>query len=664
MSGTSSGGSRDPKGSHAASGHVGQRETERCSIAWFSAVVLIGSRLVDAQSQYFETLPYRDPTQCERNQCLSVRLPYCREHLEGFYLLEKACEGGQICTDCAYGNKSTAPAICRCENPPFSITVGYGEECNAGKVCAPGVGECYRPCYTYVHSTMCPTGHCMWDNKNFLCVSKPPPIVNPLWSQSDHIPSVVGQADHILDNTDPGSYPIDFVHFKASAHGYRIRGKLLDNVTMLETIFLNLDRSNDGLLQKEEYAVLPNILSTIDAAIAADEGFDDSNNSAGPQAQTARARQLQGTDEPSPTPEVCGSQFPRKYYCSFDVSCKEDCKECGWKSATDEAFSTCVRPTPSACRADGKQVYCISDDSCHPPGDCSRCVDRPVIDYSQSQCLAMWWNSTPLDSWTDWVCRYRSKNGMPCRHDQDCVYGLRRCLNGKCAPKQPYNAAHLCDNDYDCPHLNHFCPKDPTGDKNPYWIQYCRRQREEGATCSEDRECQPVSRCNLAEPQPRCRRLFSLPDGSIAYDDLFCSSGWRDRNNKCATPARSKEAGRSCDNDRRCATTDQTGRTGRCVCKAWWDTDDAKYCEPVAGDYARHQEKLRDWVWFRTSNCGHFWTEEDCLSVFGNEALKLRLAWECETQELSGGPYLPPPDCGIVDEARFPDPCARLKSLR
>eukprot|EP00913_Durusdinium_trenchii_P016995 g15980.t1 len=182
-------------------------------------------------------------------------------------------------------------------------------------------------------------------------------------------------------------------------------------------------------------------------------------------------------------------------------------------------------------------------------------------------------------------------------------------------------------------------------------------------TCAEDRECEPGLRCNVGEPQPRCRKLFSLKIGALAAEDVFCEFGWRDRDGKCAPPAQSKQAGRSCDTDLDCETTDETGRTGSCTCKAWWDKDDPKYCKPVSGDFAKHQEALRDYLWFRASRCGTFWTEAECLRIFGNEAMRLKLAVECEEQQLSGGPYAPPEECRIVDSERFGDRCAMMNEL-
>merc|ERR1719159_2068084 len=110
---------------------------------------------------------------------------------------------------------------------------------------------------------------------------------------------------------------------------------------------------------------------------------------------------------------------------------------------------------------------------------------------------------------------------MKCVHDQDCLHGMRRCLNGECQPLQPYNASHLCEHDDDCAHKGYYCPEDATGDQNPYWVQYCRQQKTEGEMCLADRECLPDHRCNLAESAPRCRRLFSLPIGEYASEQYL-----------------------------------------------------------------------------------------------------------------------------------------------
>ncbi|CAK0873268.1 unnamed protein product [Prorocentrum cordatum] len=81
------------------------------------------------QSVYFEVLSFREPGQCERHQCMSARRDECRDHLEGYYLKEKGCPDGQICTRCTYpAANSTDPTICECENPPFSTIADYNQD--------------------------------------------------------------------------------------------------------------------------------------------------------------------------------------------------------------------------------------------------------------------------------------------------------------------------------------------------------------------------------------------------------------------------------------------------------------------------------------------------------------------------------------------------------
>jgi hypothetical protein len=51
------------------------------------------------------------------------------------------------------------------------------------------------------------------------------------------------------------------------------------------------------------------------------------------------------------------------------------------------------------------------------------------------------------------------------------------------------------------------------------------------------------------------------------------------------------------------------------------------------------------------------------MKVFPGEATTKKLEMQCEEQELSGGPYLPPADScnGLTDPERFPDYCAQLR---
>merc|ERR1740138_1388938 len=441
---------------------------------------MFGPEAVSSQNTDFHVLPFRDPGQCERMQCLSVSTETCREHLPGFYLREKGCQDGQICTNCQYGERTD----CRCENPPYAVEATYGQECNLGKICGQGQGICFRPCGTYLHTTLCPSTHCHWNTQSGLCESTQDGVDLMRWTLTE-VGTVATQAAQIVDSTPAGAFPIGFATFRASTVGYRIHGVLLENITEPESMFLKLDTNRDGYLQPAEYSLLPTILGQLNTVVEEQQAAEQA-------AEAARRLSAGGLV----TPEICNAQ--QMFYCSFDVSCKADCTACGWKTATDRAFATCVIPSPPTCFADGGKVYCPSDELCHPSGDCSRCWDRPIVDHSQHLCLSLWWDPVPSQQWANWVCRFRNKVGMPCRHDQDCIHGMKRCLLGTCQPLQPYNPNQTCSTDLDCPHLNYYCPADPTGGENQYWVNYCRRQREEGLTCTQHNECLPDLRCNIA----------------------------------------------------------------------------------------------------------------------------------------------------------------------
>lgn len=617
-----------------------------------AALLLAGTPLCAGQSVFFETMQYREPGQCERHQCLSQRLTECRDHLEGSYLKEKGCTNGQICTKCTYpGQNDSQPTICICENPPYSVTAHYNQECNIGAVCS--TGQCFRPCHTFLHATLCPKGHCQWDTSSEACIGKIAEIPTYKWTATPTgtptIPIVYeDQGQYIVASTHASFLPMKFSYFKESAEGYRINGILVNNITSFETMFALLDIDGDGRLNTIEFGGLPAMLTKL-AATARRLKEEEPDDGLSPE-----ARRL--------TAQVCGSQG--KFYCSFDAACKDDCEQCGWKSAHDRAFSQCTVPTPDVCNADQGRVFCSSDDLCKKDG-CSDCLGKPEVDFSQHTCLARWWDPEPLTTWSNWVCRYRHESGMPCTHDQDCISGLRRCLGGSCQPMAPYDVNHKCASDHDCPHIGYYCPADPTDGENQYWVQYCRRQGDVGTFCKADRDCQPELGCNLAEFNPTCQRFFSLGIGFLASSDDLCEFGWRDRDGRCAPAAKSKNVGGACDTDADCVTTDATGRTGQCVCKVWWQESDSRYCEPVAGDYDNHFEKYRNYLWFKVVNCGNHWNEEECLNVFGNEAVRLKYDFECEKQKLVNGPFLPPPDCGIqADDPRFVDACARLDAAR
>merc|ERR550514_1068238 len=457
----------------------------------------------------------------------------------------------------------------------------------------------------------------MFNTTTYLCEDAPPALDPVRWKQLRH-----GKDPH------PSSFPMDFKEFEIGARGYRVMGYPLEEMILLETMFIQMDGNNDGSLSMVEYERLPGMLDALDQ-----EAHHKMN-----QTSDDDVRRLQSSTELNP--EVCNEQG--KVYCSFDATCKWNCSSCGWKSAKDAEFYMCVQPTPESCHNDGGKEYCPADRSCHPDGDCSERAEMPIVDYSQHVCLVPWWNKDPPKQWSNWVCRHRKKVGMSCRNDMDCIYGVRRCLKGQCQPLQPYNENHTCEEDFDCPHIGYYCPEDPTDGEDPYFVKYCRRQKEVGDKCVADRECSAMARCNTGDKPSRCRGLFSLRIGSPAVDPALCILGWTDKYNVCAQPAKSKSVGRSCESDLDCVTTDQTGKLGECRCKKWWDSGDSKYCAPVAGDFANHQEKLRNWLYFKASRCGSFWSNEACVEEWSHQGgFQAFYALKCEEQSLSKGPYLP-----------------------
>merc|ERR1712216_1009401 len=77
-------------------------------------------------------------------------------------------------------------------------------------------------------------------------------------------------------------FPQGFEDFKKSADGYMLQGILLQDLIQLESMFLQLDQNNDGLLQSEEYAKLPNTLAALDAAALAQSSAVNANRRLAP----------------------------------------------------------------------------------------------------------------------------------------------------------------------------------------------------------------------------------------------------------------------------------------------------------------------------------------------------------------------------------------------
>ncbi|KAF4661687.1 hypothetical protein FOZ61_003021 [Perkinsus olseni] len=577
------------------------------------------------------------------------------------------------CTKCSGVN----PTVCTCETPPFTVEVGYGEKCGFSNVCGAGQGICYRPCNTYLHSTLCPEPRCSWNPSDQVCQIAPAPKQVPKWTdiapfnpalpkselaRGEAVVQMYGQLEMVaseseaelasINDTEHDVQPIHRIfsitygEFEVSAEGYKVQGEhVLSRAIELSNLFLTLF---SGL----NLSVCRNLTDDVQPAIA----------------DACASPDLQG--------EIC-HEDGGKEFCALDQTCKPDgdCSECGWKTAVDHAEHKCVQPNPTNCKRDLGKNYCPLDSTCHSANSCQNCTGYTAIDRVQGLCVAAWWDDTPptpapgsdgdLEGPPTWVCRDRRKVGMTCRTDMDCIYGRRRCVENVCQPLPHIEATAssgtaaaaqedipLCAIDLDCGHVGFYCPDDPADGEDPYWRKSCRRQKTEGEDCEADRECSPDFKCNTYETPPKCRRMFSLAIGAASPYPELCSSGFLDTFNLCSAAAKSHRVGRRCDSDRDCTTTDLTGQTGECVCKAWWSSGDSKYCMPVAGDSSNNQERWRDWLYYRAKYCGSFWDERECLEERGVEAEKKYYALLCETQQLSGGPYIPPAECGLTGDDR------------
>lgn len=640
--------------------------------------VLLASLGSDATISEVLLIRHNGP-QCERMERLNEEEGLCLKYQKDFYLYARGCPADtHTCSDCSWGKEGddTQPTTCRCEYKWFQQSVGYNDRCDASRICS--VGECYRPCDTFLQSTRCPFPRCRWDTQSAI----PGCVVAESPAQGN-----TSQATAATSRRLKAELPFSLKSFSDYLATRSENGVPLLDVLSPGDSFRRLDRNSDGQVTGRELVEgLDDFLET--AAVRTRErrrslrrrlvGITQERRLQGTESQdTASAGsadpQSQGSavdTEVRITADYCYKQGKR--YCSFNQACISDCVLCGWHTATDLESSRCVPPNPKSCMEEGK-IYCASDETCHPFGECKRCQSRPIADYSQFQCLAPWWYEASADVDT-WVCRYRNKCGRMCHNDQDCLFGLKRCIDGACAPLRTKDTKDVCAVDEDCPHLGYYCP---TSD-DPSYVRICQPQKRVGDKCATNTntiECQPDSRCNTAEIPHRCRRLFSLELGYPSSDPLLCTFGVKDAEGACTVAAQSKSVSQPCDFDTDCETTIEGVHAG-CRCKAWWDSEDSRYCLPVAGDYANHNENLRNYVWFVAQNCGSFWTEDECLEEF-KEARRLKLTLDCETQQLSGGPFVPHPSSGLgdgselvgrkwvtmSDKAIFVDYCLELQKI-
>ncbi|CEM09656.1 unnamed protein product [Vitrella brassicaformis CCMP3155] len=353
-------------------------------------------------------------------------------------------------------------------------------------------------------------------------------------------------------------------------------------------------------------------------------------------------------------------------FCDLSIQCAEgscalpcdayltqiDCDAAPFGCVWDDATKTCGRrPFPSS-------------DEAYTPGNITTSVMLPITRIPRPPELF----SLPFDA---------PSYGCPCWGVQPCenqetmqcqaITSLGRCPSGTrlCAASEDrivhapavsprcmlMRKVHQpCKTDFDCDPLHSFC--------HPTFS--CLHLGKEGERCLEDRECVHSLRCNMAEasdmdPEGRCRPLFGLRLGTPSSQPFLCVEGWLDTNGKCAQAARSKQVGRGCNNDdTQCLTSDPFGQKAECRCKSWWDPSapgpiggSSRYCHPLIGDYSDRAAKLKTWLEFRASRCGYAWSDAECAAFAGSDGPRLLFSLLCEEQQLSGGPYLPQPECDL-----------------
>ncbi|KAF4676399.1 hypothetical protein FOL47_006313 [Perkinsus chesapeaki] len=647
---------------------------------------------------------------------------HCREHMPSVYVKERACSAStgsgipEGCTKCT----GSDPTLCTCEPPPYTIEVGYGEKCGFSNVCGAGQGICYRPCDTYLHPTLCPNARCIWNTTEQACMAAPPSKYLPKWSavapfnplnpkselvRGETIVQLYGELEQVAAHSEadavngtndealpmPRIFPMTYRELEEASDGYRIQGvHILSRVADMSNLYLVLDQNTDGRLTQTEFSgkSLPTQLHRIQLQVAPETIVDEAS-------VTVPGRRLQAifggfnlsvcrnlTDDIQPAvAEACASpdlqgeichEDGGKEFCPLDQSCKPDgdCSECGWKTAVDHVEHKCVQPNPTNCKGDMGKNYCPLDSTCHPANSCGNCTGYTAIDRVQGLCIAAWWDDAPptlppgSDGDTEgpatWVCRYRRKVGMSCRTDMDCIYGQRRCVSGSCSPLAfiedgsstgTQDSVPLCTIDLDCGHVGFYCPDDPTNGEDPYWRKSCRRQKGVGEDCDADRECFPDLRCDTFESPPNAARWLPNPGMSVAgqfgvLGSVAAICGFLSRQaNASASPGGAAE-------------------TPSRMARPLFSTAQCRYCMPVAGDFANNQEKLRDWLYYKSKHCGSFWDEEECLEQGGVEAEKIYYALLCEAQQLSGGPYIPPAQCGLQGDDKYVDYCAKVAGMR
>jgi hypothetical protein len=489
----------------------------------------------------------------------------------------------------------------------------------------------------------------------------------PRWSyliSSETTPNVTAIAENILreSQTINQTFPLTFSDIQSLVEGFLFQEKPLS----ADQLFILLDVNTNGELSLSEFHELEKILRII---------FPQTSDLPETRRLTELVPALTGDDvalclslSESSSPALvaaCASaelQGPicaadgGKFYCSLDRTCKSDCESgCAWLNTHDPETSRCVPAAASACRALGK-FFCATTNGA---GKCvdscmSSCANGPVEDTVSLVCRSVWWNAVPSRNPNDWMCRFRHSPGQFCVSDIDCIYGKKKCGDDhRCLPQD-----ELCIRHEDCA-LGMYCPSDPSGGQDPYFVRNCKLQKGEDETCTGGFDCKPGFACN----QGVCKRLFFLPVGVSSESPDLCQSGQVDYSGKlCQSVFKGKRTGQTCESDSDCPTTDPSNALGRCECIGWWESDSVacKRCQPVIGDLSENAKSLREWRTVRSQNCPSFWTDSECIREKGDMVAQAYYRYQCELQTLAGGVSVLDQRSGCQDDQALTNYCLLL----
>ena len=603
----------------------------------------------------------RSPATCERNACLSTNANFCSETVPGIYrILGVPCTSGVTCTDCSIVGDNGA-VLCKCEFPPNRVSAQYGEPCNPTAECV--VGSCFRPCETFYYLSECPLDRCGWDYIDHACIEKRAVALPPRWNTiapyGQLKPSELLRAQYIVNKTSSAVFPLNFDALRFAVHGYLIGGKdSIESVIPLGQFFSLLDVDNSGEIDLDEFKNLPIVSQTVFKVQTPSLANDDSTRqlteiSSSICVVNITACNPAAVNSPTTQGSICQANGENLFYCPLTDSCTFDCStNCGWLNTENFAIRRCVFPTLSACVAVGK-YFCSPDNTCVE--NCLNCSKNHTIsDSVTNACRTSWWGDTVSYDQSTWTCRYRKSSNQACLSDMDCVYGKRVCEANFCVPKL---IGEECASNRDCHYLEADCQTGQIG--NFSMKSTC--QPIKTLSCESDSQCNPFSKCNLAETPFICREMFSLSPGTVASSPDLCNSGSLLFDSTCSEfPTKSKRLGQSCSTDSECPTTD-TSRFAVCACKGWWSdlTTNCKICQPVEGDSG--SEYRRSWLYVKATFCGNRWSDEECLKEQEKNVALAYYTYMCEIDSLL-------PSSSTAFSEGCPDPnrvdyCAKVLTL-